>query len=268
MSGRQFHVDESVPGINADGDDPAFADVGEILERGFFNRSLLRREENETGLLPGRVFAALPGFGQDADQRGDGFARFEFQDVGDAPSFGGAAHVGNFVDAFDIHAPGVGKEHQVIVGAGREKVLDEIAVLLGLALARGHADDAFAAAALGAVGTDVGPLDQAGVGDGDDDAFVRDEVFNGDLAFVGHDLAQARRGVFLFDLLQFLFDDGHHALFFCEDIEEVFDFFEQLGVFLFDLVDFQAGEAVKLQFENGIHLPLGEGVEAVDQARV
>ena len=70
-----------------------------------------------------------------------------------------------------------------------EEVLDEIAfVLLGRAFARGHADDAFAAAALRAVGADGGALDEAVVRERDDDAFVGDEVFDGDLAFVGHDL--------------------------------------------------------------------------------
>ena len=48
----------------------------------------------------------------------------------------------------------------------------------------------FAAAALGAVGADVRALDQAGVRERDDDAFVGDQVFDGDLAFVGHQIRQ------------------------------------------------------------------------------
>ena len=68
-----------------------------------------------------------------------------------------------------------------------------------LAFARGHADDAFAAAALRAIRADVGALDQAAVRERDDDAFVGDEVFDGDLAFVRHDLGLARRGVLLLD---------------------------------------------------------------------
>ena len=45
-------------------------------------------------------------------------------------------------------------------------MLDEIAfVLFGRAFARGHADDAFAAAPLGAVGADGGALDEAVVRD-------------------------------------------------------------------------------------------------------
>ena len=53
----------------------------------------------------------------------------QFQQVGDAPAFGRAAHVGNLVHALDIHAAGVREEHQVIMGAGGEQVLDEILVL-------------------------------------------------------------------------------------------------------------------------------------------
>ncbi len=64
-------------------------------------------------------------------------------------------------------------------------------------LARGHADDAFAAAPLRAIFADVGALDQAGVGDGDDDTFVGDQVFDRDFALVGNDLGHTRRGVFL-----------------------------------------------------------------------
>ena len=48
-----------------------------------------------------------------------------------------------------------GKEHQIIVRARSEKMLDEIAFLfLSGALARGHADHALAAASLRAISAD------------------------------------------------------------------------------------------------------------------
>ena len=75
------------------------------------------------------------------------------------------------------------------------------------ALARRHANDAFAAAPLGAVGADVRALDQAVVREGDDDAFVGDQIFDRDFAFVRHDLGQARRGILFLDGLQFVLDD-------------------------------------------------------------
>src|SRR5437773_10473017 len=100
--------------------------------------------------------------------------------------------------ALDVSAAEVGEEHQVIVGAGGEQVLDEILVLLGGAFAGGHANDPFAAAPLRAVGTDVGPLDQSVVGQRDDDAFVGNQVFDGNFAFVRHQFGEAWRGVFFF----------------------------------------------------------------------
>ena len=154
LAGGQFHVDQRVARLDADGDDAAFADVGEILQRGLLDRALLGGKEQKAGLFPRHVFLVRVRLGHDADERGDFFARLQFQQVGDAAALGGAAHVGNLMHALDIDAPGVREEHQVIVRAGGEQVLDEILVLVGRAFARGHADDALAAAALGAIGAD------------------------------------------------------------------------------------------------------------------
>ena len=77
--------------------------------------------------------------------------------------------------------------------AGGEEMLDEIALFfLGRAFARGHADHAFAAAPLRAERADGGALDEAAVRDADDAAFVGDQIFHVDLAFVRHELGQAR----------------------------------------------------------------------------
>ncbi len=65
-----------------------------------------------------------------ADERGDFFARLQFEQIGDAAALGGAAHVGNFMHALDVNAAGVREEHQIIVRAGGEEVLDEILVLV------------------------------------------------------------------------------------------------------------------------------------------
>ena len=104
--------------------------------------------------------------------------------------------------------------------------------------------------------------------EGDDDAFVGDQVFDGDLAFVGHELGQARRGVLLLDGLQLGLDDGHHARFLGQDVQQVLDPLEQLLVFGLDLVDFQAGQLVEAQFQDGVGLPFAERVAAVGQARL
>jgi hypothetical protein len=89
--------------------------------------------------------------------------------------------------ALDIHAAGVREEHQVIMGARGEEMLDEILVLGRLTFARGHADDPLAATPLGAILTDVGALDETVVRERDDDALVRDQVFDGNLPFVRTD---------------------------------------------------------------------------------
>src|SRR5262249_11176659 len=49
---------------------------------------------------------------------------------------------------------------------------------------------------------------------------------------------------------------------------QVLNLGQQLGVLQFDLVVFQAGEPVELQFQDGVYLAVREGVEAVDQARI
>ena len=64
-------------------------------------------------------------------------------------------------------------------------MLDEIALFLfGRAFARGHADDALAAAALRAKRAHRGAFDEAAVRDADDAAFVGDQILHVDLALV------------------------------------------------------------------------------------
>ena len=87
------------------------------------------------GQVRSSLFAS--GLGHDADEGGDFFVRLQFQQIGDAAALGGAAHVGNLVHALDIDAAGVGEEHQVIVGAGGEEMLDEILASPGAAELRG-----------------------------------------------------------------------------------------------------------------------------------
>jgi hypothetical protein len=102
------------------------------------------------------------------------------------------AHVRNLVHPLDVNPAGVREEHQVIVRAGGEQVLDEIRrlALERRHLARGHPDHPLAAAALSPIGTDIGPFDQAVVRDGDDHSLVGDQVLDRDLALVRH---QVRR---------------------------------------------------------------------------
>ena len=146
-------------------------------------------------------------------------------------------------------------------------MLDEIVVvLLGVALARGHADHALAAAPLGAIGGDGGALDEAIVRERDDHAFIGDEVFDGDLAFRGDDLRAALAAVFLLNLAQLVRDDLQHALLLREDVHQVLDRLDELVVFALDAFALQAGELVEAQVEDVADLLLGELVVAIDDA--
>ena len=121
--------------------------------------------------------------------RGDFLVGAQLEDIRDRASLGGAAHFRNLVNFFDVGAARFGEEHQVIVRRRGEEMLDEIAFFfLGRAFARGHADDAFAAAPLRPKRADGRAFDKAAVRDADDAAFIRDEILHVDLAFVRHEL--------------------------------------------------------------------------------
>ena len=150
MTGGQFDRDESVALVNADGVDAVAADVGVGLERGLFNRATLGGEEEKFFLFPCEVLLFFAQLGFHPDERGDLFAGLQLKHVRDVAPFGSATHVRNLVHSADVDAAGVGEEHEVVVCAGGEEVLDKI---LGFSLhdgilARAHADDALATTAL------------------------------------------------------------------------------------------------------------------------
>ena len=91
-------------------------------------------------------------------------------------AFADGGGIGNLVDLEPVDAALVGEDQQVGVGGGDEEVFDEIL------RARAHADAAFAAARLAAIGIDRGALQVAAVGDGDGHVFHRDQIFETDLA--------------------------------------------------------------------------------------
>ena len=192
----------------------------------------------------------------------------QFEHIRDRAALGGAAHLRNFVNLLDVSAARFGEEHQVIVRGRGEEMLDEIAFFfLGRAFARGHADDALAAAALRAKGADGGAFDEAAVGDADDAAFVGDEILHVDLAFVGHDLV--RRGEPYLSRISrssFLMIVKTRD-FLREDVAQILDRLDQLLVFVLDLVALEPGELIEAQIENLVGLLFAERVAAVGQAR-
>src|ERR1017187_4549014 len=92
------------------------------------------------------------------------------QEARDRLALGGAGPLGHVVDLLGVALPRVREEQDVVVGARREQVLDEILVVCL------RPDDALAAAPLGAVVGDSCALDEPQVRDRDDAALVRDHV--------------------------------------------------------------------------------------------
>ena len=147
--------------------------------------------------------------------------------------------------------------------AGGEEVLDEV---LSLALHDGvfactHADDALAATALGAVRANVGALNEAVVGEGNDDALVGDEILDRHVALVGDDVGAARRGVLVFNFYDTFFDDAQHAIFAGDDVHQILDLDEQFVVLALDFILLKPGQLVQTQVENGVHLHLAEQIK-------
>ena len=92
------------------------------------------------------------------------------------------------------------------------------------------------------------------MGDRDGDLLVGDEVFKLDLGGLVDDLGAALVAVLVADVFEFLDDDLAQLLFAAEDLFVLGDFFPNLAEFVEDFVDRELGEAIELQFEDGIDL--------------
>ena len=121
-----------------------------------------------------------------------------------------------------------------------------------------HAEATGAAATLLAVDGDGGAFEVAGVGDGDGDLLVGDEVFEGEIGGFVEDDGAAGVAVLVADLFEFLDDDAAELLFRRQDRFEFGDVFADGAEFVEDLVDGELGEAVELQFEDSVDLLVGE----------
>ncbi len=154
--------DELVVLLDIDGDDAAGHDVGEVLERGLLHRSVARGKEDVLALF----FEVADG--EDGD---DLFAGLEGDERSHGLALAGGADVGDFVDLEPVDAAGVGEAEEIGVGGVDDELGDEV-LFAGL-----HAETAGASAPLLAVGGDGRALEVAGVGDGDGDLLVGDEVF-------------------------------------------------------------------------------------------
>ena len=124
--------------------------------------------------------------------------------------------------------------------------------------ARLHAHAAGAAAALLAIDADGRALEVALMGDGDGDLLVGNEVFKLEFGALVDDLGAARVAIFVADFFKLLDDDGAELLVAGEDGFVLGDAVADLGEFAEQLVNGELGEAVKLQFEDGVDLAQGE----------
>ena len=102
--------DELVVLVDADGDDAAGHDVGEVLEGGLLDGAVAGGEEDVLV-----VFVEVAD-GEDGD---DFFAGLEVDERGHGLALAGGADVGDFVDLEPVDAAGVGEAEQVGVGASR-----------------------------------------------------------------------------------------------------------------------------------------------------
>lgn len=263
VAGGEFAIDETVALLDGDGDNAAFADVSKVAEFGFFDDPAASGKEDREFVGPrlGVGFLAL-----DTNGGGDFFLGPEFEKIGDRAAFAGARAFGNLKNPLHVAASALGKENKVVVRGGGEEILDEVAVLFLFGLAGGHADHALAAAFLGAERAHERALDEAVVGEGDNDSLVGNKVFDGHLAFVGNDLGAAWSGVFALNFEEFVLDDGEDAFFLGKDVEEILDFFDEGVVFALDAVALEARELVEAEIENMGDLFFGEAVFAIDDA--
>ena len=154
----------------------------------------------------------------DLDDGGDALVVFDGEEVDDGRALCLPSALGDFVGFQDEGAPAIRKEEDVVVRGGDEEVADDVGFL------GPHAAHADAAAPLAAVGVERNALDVVVQGEGDDDVFLSDEVFDVHLARVKGDLRAAFVAVFVAHFDELVFDDG-------EDFravgEDAFEFFDQ-----------------------------------------
>ena len=184
---------------------------------------------------------------------------WRLEEAGHGFALAGGADVGDFVDLEPVDAAGVGEAEQVGVGRVDDELRDEV-LFAGL-----HAEAAGAAATLLAVGGDGRALEVAGVRDGDGDLLVGDEVFELELGGLVEDLGAALVAVILADGFEFLDDDGAELFLRGEDGFVLGDVVADFAELVQQLVDGELGEAIELQFEDGVDLAVAEGEGGVDQ---
>ena len=173
----------------------------------------------------------------------------------------GPAGFGDLIALHAVHLAAVGKEENIIVGGGDEHILHKVLILAG------HAGNAPAAAALGAVYLHRLALDVAAVGKGDDRLLLGDEVFNIHLAAHRLDSGAAVIAELIPDGGQLgandIIDHGRRA----ENFLQVFHLFQDSGQLILDLDALHAGKLSQTHGHNGGSLQIGHA-EAFHQVQL
>jgi len=123
---------------------------------------------------------------------------------------------------------------------------------------RAHPDAPFTSATLCTVSRDGGPLDVAGIGDGDRHVLVGNQVLDPQLARFFDDHGTALVAVLLTDFSQFVQHHLHQQFVTRQDGAEPFDRLQQFGQLVDDLLPLQSRQALQLHVENRLRLKLRE----------
>ncbi len=149
----QQRIDQLIFLLDLDRDDTAFPDVAEVCQiRLFHDPGPGGKHDMECWIPCPLVASGVAGLinGLDPQRCGDFFFWTQLQQIGDRAALGSAAHFRDFIDFFHVAAACLGEEHEGIMGAGREKVFHEIALIpADLRFTGGHPDDAPTAASSG-----------------------------------------------------------------------------------------------------------------------
>ena len=173
----------------------------------------------------------------------------------------GPAGFGDLIALHAVHLAAVGEEKDIIVGGGDEHILHKVLILAG------HAGNAPAAAALGAVYLHRLALDVAAVGKGDDRLLLGDEVFNIHFTAYRFDSGAAVIAELIPDGGQLgaddIIDHGRRA----ENFLQVFHLFQDSGQLILYLDALHAGKLSQTHGHNGGSLQIGHA-EAFHQVQL
>ena len=238
----ELNIDEIVIVVERDGDKTAFTVRVVFGELCFLHDTAFGRHEEVA--IVAELF--------DRDNSGDLFVFFKLEKVDDSRTASRSA-CGRDVVAFDaVHTTAIREEEDVMMRRCDKHMFDEIFFF------RTHARDTATTAFLTAVGADRHTLDVVAVRERKDDVFYGDEFFIRDIRRIVRDGRTTVVAEFAFHFKKLFFDDAQHLSFVGEDGFEPSDLFHKCLELFFDLVAFEACEALETHIEDSLCLFFGE----------